>query len=103
MIANNKALVQIVIDKEVNELLENYSKKLDLSKSKLVRNMIYFVMDSECIYNNLGDEQAVSFLRDLLDGKASGLWRCAACGYLAEDEKSLCAECEEKFMKSKIT
>ncbi len=44
-LAKNKINISVSIDKDVKELLEEYSHELDLSVSKFARNLIYSALD----------------------------------------------------------
>ena len=41
----DKAIISVVVDKDVKELLDKYAAELDISVSRFARNLIYIGLD----------------------------------------------------------
>lgn len=66
MLPEDKVTISVVIDKEVKEILEKYSKELDLSTSKFARNLIYVGLDDYKLFKKVGIVRAGLAFRALL-------------------------------------
>ncbi|BHH85763.1 hypothetical protein [Desulforhopalus sp. 52FAK] len=54
MLPDDKVTISVIVDREVKEQLEKYAKELDLSVSRLSRNLIYMALDDLKVLKKTG-------------------------------------------------
>jgi hypothetical protein len=67
MLPDNQVTISVIIDKEVKELLDKYSKEIDLSTSRFARNLIYIGLDDFKLLKKIGIIRTCLAFRTLLD------------------------------------
>lgn len=65
-LSKDKVSLTVAIDKDVKELLEKYAKDLDLTLSKIVRNLILISLEDFNIIEKVGLFKACNTLRKFL-------------------------------------
>lgn len=68
MLPDDKVTISVIVDREVKDQLEKYAKELDLSVSKLARNLIYMALDDLNILKKTGLVRLVLGFRAITDG-----------------------------------
>ncbi len=58
-----KVVLSVVIDQEVKEALEDIAKEMEMSVSKVAKNLLYIGLDEAKVYRKLGVLKAAKAVR----------------------------------------
>ncbi|MEW6427342.1 MAG: hypothetical protein AB1568_04835 [Thermodesulfobacteriota bacterium] len=66
-ISDKNTTITVAIDKDTKALLEKYAVEMDLTRSKLARNLIYIALDDFKILKFMGVIRAAKVFRDIME------------------------------------